>query len=75
MIELFTLLYPHLTISIFDDNHLKQTMSESCFTVTLKEREFSKDLQLTGVLEYRNGTFDILYGNMVEEVLRGRKYF
>ena len=50
-------------------------MSESCFRVKLKEREFSKDLQLSGVLEYRNGTFDIYYGNTVEEVLRGRKYF
>ena len=33
--------------------------SESCFRVKLEEKKFSKDLQLSGVLEHRNGTFDI----------------
>ena len=50
--------------------------SESCFRAKLEEREFSKDLQLSGVLEYRNGTFDIYNnGNRALEVLIERKYF
>ena len=37
----------------------KISTSESCFRVKLEEREFGKDLQSLGVLEYRSGTFDI----------------
>ena len=49
--------------------------SESCFRVKLKEREFWQNHQLSGVLDYRNGTFDILDGDKTEEVLSWRKFF
>ena len=63
----------HLTDAGFQVYEIKAT-SESCFRVKLKEREFWQDHQLSGVLEYRNGTFDTWYGNRMLEVLKGRKY-